>query len=75
VDTKIQKNQAFYSETLRKFILSAVFLYTEMTGFILPGKFFKTEYTDIAVLPTSTPLVEWEYKTMFVIGNDNVGLM
>jgi hypothetical protein len=45
------------------------------TGFQLVGRLFKTEFIDTANLPTGTVLAEWSYKAMYVIGNDNVGLM
>ncbi len=44
-------------------------------NFVLLGRLFKAEYIDKTILPASTPLAEWEYKAMYVIGNDNVGLM
>lgn len=44
-------------------------------GFVLIGRLLKTDYIDTSNLPTTTLLAEWEYKGMFVIGNDNVGLM
>lgn len=45
------------------------------TGFKLLGRLLKTEYIDTANLPTGVALAEWRYKAMFVIGNDNVGIM
>jgi hypothetical protein len=44
-------------------------------GFTLIGRLTKTDYLDIANLPTGTLLTEWEYKAMYVIDNVNVGLM
>jgi hypothetical protein len=45
------------------------------TGFVLIGRLLKTDFIDTANLPAATPLAEWDYKAMFFIGNDNVGLM
>ena len=44
-------------------------------GFVLIGRLLKTDYIDTTNLPANAVLAEWEYKGMFVIGNDNVGLM
>lgn len=44
-------------------------------GFTLIGRLLKLDYIDIATLPTGTVLTEWDYKAMYVIGNDKVGLM
>ena len=45
------------------------------TGFTLIGRLLKLDYIDVANLPANTILAEWDYKAMYVIGNDNVGLM
>ncbi len=61
-----------------KGIADAIDLYVDRkdnTGFIALGRLLKTEYIDIAPLPAATPIAEWDYKAMYVIGNDNVGLM
>jgi hypothetical protein len=47
----------------------------EGEGFRLIGRLLKTDYIDTTGLPATTPLVEWDYKAMYVIGNDQVGLM
>jgi hypothetical protein len=44
-------------------------------GFILIGRLCKTDYFDTASLPTGVSLSEWDYKAIYVIGNDNVGMM
>ena len=44
-------------------------------GFILIGRLLKTDYIDTTNLPATIAIVEWDYKAMFVVGNDNVGLM
>jgi hypothetical protein len=44
-------------------------------GFVLIGRLCKMDYIDTAVLPAASPLVEWDYKAMYVIGNDSVGIM
>ena len=45
------------------------------TGFTLIGRLLKLDYIDVVGLPANTVLAEWSYKAMYVIGNDNVGLM
>lgn len=45
------------------------------SGFVLIGRLLKLDYIDVVSLPTGTVLAEWDYKAMYVIGNDNVGLM
>lgn len=44
-------------------------------GFVLVGRLLKLDYIDTVSLPANTLLAEWDYKAMYVIGNDNVGLM
>jgi hypothetical protein len=44
-------------------------------GFVLIGRLLKLDYIDVVSLPSSTALAEWSYKAMYVVGNDNVGLM
>ncbi len=44
-------------------------------GFVLIGRLLKLDYIDVVSLPNTTALAEWSYKAMYVIGNDNVGLM
>ncbi|MCE3278113.1 MAG: hypothetical protein K0S44_304 [Bacteroidetes bacterium] len=44
-------------------------------NFISLGRLLKPEFIDTTNLPSTTPLAEWEYKAMYVIGNDNVGVM
>ncbi|MEO8761619.1 MAG: hypothetical protein ABI388_09345 [Bacteroidia bacterium] len=44
-------------------------------GFLLLGRLLKLDYIDVANLPSTTPIAEWDYKAIYVIGNDNVGLM
>lgn len=61
-----------------KGIADAIDLYVDRkdgSNFVLIGRLLKADYIDTANLPAATPLVEWDYKAMFVIGNDNVGLM
>lgn len=61
-----------------KGIADALDLYVDRNdgaGFILIGRLIKPDYIDTANLPAGTLLAEWDYKAMFVIGNDNVGLM
>ena len=45
------------------------------SGFVLIGRLLKTDYIDTANLPANIALIEWDYKAMFVIGNNTVGLM
>ena len=61
-----------------KGVADAIDLYVDRkdgTGFTLIGRLLKTDYIDTFNLPAATPLVDWDYKAMYVIGNDNVGLM
>lgn len=61
-----------------KGVADAIDLYVDRKtgdGFVLVGRLLKPDYIDTVNLPATTPLVEWDYKAMFVIGNDNVGLM
>ena len=44
-------------------------------GFVSIGRLLKLDYIDVVGLPANTALIEWSYKAMYVIGNDNVGLM
>jgi hypothetical protein len=44
-------------------------------NFISLGRLLKPEFIDTTNLPSTTPLAEWEYRAMYVIGNDNVGVM
>ncbi len=44
-------------------------------GFTLIGRLLKTDYIDVTPLPANTLLADWAYKAMYVIGNENVGLM
>lgn len=60
-----------------KGIADAIDLYVDRkdgAGFVLIGRLIKTDYIDTANLPTGTALSEWDYKAMYVIGNDNVGI-
>jgi hypothetical protein len=61
-----------------KGVTDAIDLYVDRkdgAGFILIGRLLKADYIDTANLPAATVLAEWDYKAMYVIGNDNVGLM
>jgi hypothetical protein len=61
-----------------KGIADAIDLYVdrgEGNGFVLIGRLPKPDYIDTANLPANTLLAEWDYKAMYVIGNDNAGLM
>lgn len=61
-----------------KGITDAIDLYVDRkdgAGFILLGRLLKADYIDTFNLPAGTALAEWDYKAMYVIGNDNVGLM
>ncbi len=61
-----------------KGIADAIDLYVDRkdgAGFTLIGRLLKTDYIDTTNLPANTVLAEWDYKAMYVIGNDNVGLM
>ena len=44
-------------------------------GFVLIGRLLKLDYIDIASLPAATLVQEWDYKAIYVIGNNPVGLM
>lgn len=44
-------------------------------GFVLIGRLLKLDYIDVVNLPLNMALAEWHYKAMYVIGNDNIGLM
>jgi hypothetical protein len=61
-----------------KGIADAIDLYVDRrdgTGYTLIGRLLKMDYIDTANLPASAVLAEWDYKAIFVIGNDQVGLM
>jgi len=61
-----------------KSVADAIDLYVDRkdgAGFVLIGRLLKTDYIDTTNLPANTVLAEWDYKAMFVIGNDNIGLM
>jgi hypothetical protein len=61
-----------------KGVADAIDLYVDRkdgAGVILIGRLLKTDYMDTTNLPANTMLAEWDYKAMFVIGNDPVGLM
>ena len=45
------------------------------SGFVLVGRLLKLDYIDIVSLPPATLVQEWDYKAIYVIGNDPVGLM
>ncbi len=56
----------------------AIDLYTDRkdgTGFVLIGRLLKLDYIDVVSLPANIALQEWDYKAMYVIGNNPVGLM
>ena len=44
-------------------------------GFVLIGRLLKPDYIDTSNLPATVVLAEWDYKAIYVVGNDNVGLM
>ncbi|MES2515466.1 MAG: hypothetical protein V4580_15030 [Bacteroidota bacterium] len=44
-------------------------------GFVTLGRLLKFKYTDKTPLPIGQLLADWHYKAMYVIGNDNAGLM
>ncbi len=44
-------------------------------GFVLIGRLLKLDYIDVVSLPANIALQEWDYKAMYVIGNNPVGLM
>ena len=61
-----------------KGIAEALDLYVDRKdnlGFVLIGRFLIFDYVDKTPLPNDHTLVEWDYKAIYVIGNDNVGLM
>jgi len=61
-----------------KGIADAIDLYVDRKngeGFVFIARLLKADYIDKVNLPATTPILEWDYKAMFVIGNDNVGLM
>lgn len=61
-----------------KGIADAIDLYVDRkdgSGFVLIGRLLKPDYIDTANLPANTLLTEWDYKAMYVVSNDNVGLM
>jgi hypothetical protein len=61
-----------------KGITDALDLYVDRkdgNGYTLIGRLLKMDYIDTANLPNGVVLAEWDYKAMYVIGNDNVGLM
>ena len=56
----------------------AIDLYTDRkdnNGFVLIGRLLKLDYIDVVSLPANIALQEWDYKAMYVIGNNPVGLM
>jgi len=61
-----------------KSFADAIDLYVDRNdgnGFVLIGKLLRMDFIDTVNLPTTTPFAEWEYKAMYDIGNNNVGLM
>jgi hypothetical protein len=61
-----------------KGIAHALDLYADRkdgNGFVFLTRLLKMDYRDIADLPADKVLHEWEYKAMYVIGNNQVGLM
>ena len=61
-----------------KSIADAIDLYVDRktgTGFVLIARLLKLEFIDTATLSANALIAEWEYKAMYVIGNDNVGIM
>lgn len=61
-----------------KGVADAIDLYVDRNdgiGFKSIGRLLKTEYIDSSTLPAGVSLAEWKYKAMYVIGNDNVGIM
>lgn len=44
-------------------------------GYVFLCRLIKFNYIDIASLPANTLFAEWDYKGMYVIGNNPVGLM
>jgi len=56
----------------------AVDLYADRrdnAGFVLIGRLTKPDFIDAASLPANTVITEWDYKAMYVIDNNSVGLM
>jgi len=73
---KLDAGRPFIKAT--KGIADAIDLFVDRNdgnNFVPLGRLLKPEFIDTANLPVSAPLAEWEYKAMFVIGNDNVGVM
>jgi hypothetical protein len=61
-----------------KGIADALDLYVDRKdnlGFVLLGRFLIFDYVDKVTLPNDSTLAEWDYKAIYVIGNDKVGLM
>ena len=46
----------------------------DTAGYILLGRFISPEYIDTYNLPSTMPLAQWDYKAIYVIGNNPVGL-
>ncbi|MCD6068015.1 MAG: hypothetical protein K0S33_2841 [Bacteroidetes bacterium] len=44
-------------------------------GFVLVGRLTKTDYIDTTALPANISLAEWEYKAIYVIDNEHVGIV
>jgi hypothetical protein len=45
------------------------------SGFVFISRLFIMDYIDQNPLPQDNSIIEWDYKAMYVKGNDNVGLM
>ncbi len=61
-----------------KGIAEALDLYVDRKdnlGFVLIGRFLIFDYIDKVPLTNDSILAEWDYKAIYVIGNDQVGLM
>jgi hypothetical protein len=61
-----------------KGIADGVDLYVDRNdgqGFVFVVRLLKLDYIDTASLPAATPFADWHYKALYIIGNDNVGLM
>ncbi len=43
-------------------------------GFVLLGRLMRNEYVDIASLPANKPIDEWNYKGIYVIADQPVGM-
>lgn len=59
-------------------VADAIDLYVDRKtgkGFELIDRLLKPDYIDTAEVPADTPILEWDYRAIYVIGNDNVGLM